>query len=237
METSTLHKLKRKAGSLFENQLLQSGRVLEVRHWEPSTMIEIDLHLPQADMQNWHEIPYIKIKVDNLTYRDYTPAGWDAETSTCTLYIDAAHSGPGSKWAKQLQKNDTVRYLKIRSTRHAPAGTPAIIGLGDESSMGHMLALQQMVLPATRFSGAIVMADENHRGLFSEYFKSPLKPIERNDVYGHHSLIQWVMEQQYNLEHSVFYIAGNHTMVGELRKLLKLQGYPSSQIRIQGFWS
>jgi NADPH-dependent ferric siderophore reductase len=237
METSTLHKLKRKAGSLFESQLLQSGRVLEVRHWEPSTMIEIDLHLPQADMQNWNEIPYIKVKVDNLTYRDYTPAGWDAETRTCTLYIDAAHSGPGSKWAKQLHAGYTIHYFKIRSTRHAPASTPAIIGLGDESSMGHLLALQQMVLPATRFSGAIVMADENHRGLFGQYFKSPLKPIERNDVYGHHSLIQWVMEQQYNLEHSVFYLAGNHTMVAELRKLLKLQGYPSSQIRAHGFWS
>ncbi|MEO3404241.1 SIP domain-containing protein [Mucilaginibacter sp. CAU 1740] len=237
METSTLNKIKRSAGNILENQLLQSGRVLEVRHWQPSTMIEIDLHLPQVDMQSWHEVPYIKVKVDNLTYRDYTPASWDAETSTCTLYIDAAHKGPGSKWARELQNGDTIRYFKIRTTRHAPASTPAIIGLGDESSMGHMLALQQMVLPSTRFSGAIIMANDDHRNLFDQYFKSPIKPIERRDAFGHNSLMRWVMEQHYNLEHSVFYLAGNNTMVSELRKLLKLQGYASNQIKAHGFWS
>lgn len=237
METSTLNKIKRTAGRLLENQLLQSGRVLEVRHWQPSTMIEIDLHLPQVDMQAWHEVPYIKVKVDNLTYRDYTPASWDVETSTCTLYVDAAHKGPGSKWARELKTGDSIHYFKIRTTRHAPASTPAIIGLGDESSMGHMLALQQMVLPSTRFSGAIIMANDDHRDLFGQYFKSPIKPIERRDAFGHHSLIRWVTEQHYNLEHSVFYLAGNHTMVSELRKLLKLQGYASNQIKAHGFWS
>ncbi|MEO7214865.1 SIP domain-containing protein [Mucilaginibacter sp.] len=237
MQTSTLHKLKARAGRLLEHRLLQSGRVLEVRHWEPATMIEIDLYLPHADVQNWQEIPYIKFKVDSLTYRDYTPSGWDAETHTCTLYIDAAHNGPGSQWAASLKKDDAVHYLKIGSTRHAPQSTSAIIGLGDESSMGHMLALQQMVIPRARFSGAVLMANPHHRKLFEEYFWSPLQPIERTDVYGHHSIIQWVIQQHYDMAHTVFYLAGNNTMVSELRKLLKQLGYPSSQIKTQGFWN
>ena len=111
METSTFNKLKRKAEKLFEPQSLQSGRVLEVRHWEQSTIIEIDLHLPDANMWQWTEIPYIKFKVAAFAYRDYTPSGWDAETSTCTLYVDAAHNGQGSNWARHLKNNDTVSYL------------------------------------------------------------------------------------------------------------------------------
>jgi len=236
METSTFQKIKRKAGKLFENRL-QSGRVLEVRHWEPSTLIEVDLHLPFADIAQWNEIPYIKFRVDDFTFRDYTPSGWDAETSTCTIYVDAAHNGPGSRWAQQLKKDDVVSYLKIGSTDHSPVATSAVVALGDESSMGHLLALQKMVLPHTRFSGGLIIGNEHHRRLFHEYFWSPLQPVARKDIFGHHSLIEWVLEQQYSLENTVFYLVGNNTMVAQLRKLLKNQGYPSGQIKVQGFWS
>ena len=237
METSTLHKLKAKAGRWFESPHLITGRVLEVRYWEPSTLVEIDLHLPNADMWQWMEIPYIKFKVEPFTYRDYTPSGWDAETSTCTIYVDAAHEGIGSNWARQLKKDDEVSYVKIGYTDQMAESTSAVIALGDESSLGHMLALQQMVIPAARFSGAVLMADEQHRGLFGEYFRSPLQVVPRQDVYGHHSLMRWVIDQQYALENTVFYLTGNNIIVSQLRKMLRLQGYTSGQIKAKGFWS
>ncbi|OJW15184.1 MAG: hypothetical protein C0154_17685 [Mucilaginibacter sp.] len=238
METSTFHKLKQKAGNLLEPRLLQTGRVLDVRPWSPSTMIEIDMHLPFTNMEHWEQVPYIKFRVDPLTYRDYTPSGWDAETSTCTIFVDALHNGPGAKWARSLKINDTVSYLKkIGYTQHQPDQTSAIIALGDESSVGHLLALQKMVLPHTRFSGGIVMGNEYHRKQFHEFLWTPIEPVERRDVYGHHSLMQWVLKQKYSLENTIFYLTGNSTMVGQLRKLLKQQGYPSSQIKAQGFWS
>jgi NADPH-dependent ferric siderophore reductase len=137
----------------------------------------------------------------------------------------------------QLKKDDTVSYLKIGSTQHNPVATSAVVALGDESSMGHLLALQKMVLPNTRFSGGLIIANEHHRKLFHEYFWSPLEPVARKDIFGHHSLMEWVLEQHYSLENTVFYLAGNNTMVAQLRKLLKHQGYPSNQIKVQGFWS
>jgi NADPH-dependent ferric siderophore reductase len=236
METSILQQLKKTAGRIIEPQLLKAGRVLEVRFWEPSTLIEIDLHLPFADIQQWTEIPYIKFRVDDLTYRDYSPSGWDAETNTCTIFVDAKHRGPGSNWAGSLKRGDTVQYLKVGTTHQTPASTTAVVGLGDESSLGHLLALQQMVMPVTRFSGAVLLSDDRHRELFKEYFRSPLQPVPREDVYGHHSLIQWLLEQKYTLDNVMFYLAGNNTMVTQLRKMLKNQGYSSSQIKLQGFW-
>jgi len=237
METSTLYKLKKKAERWFEPQSLNSGRVLEVRHWEPSTIIEIDLHLPNADMWAWTEVPYIKFKVEPFTYRDYTPAGWDAETSTCTLYVDAGHKGIGSTWARNLKKDDEVNYLKIGTSHQSPENTPAVISLGDESSLAHILALQQMVMPATRFSGAVLMADGQHRDFFSRYFPSSIKTLSRDDVYGHHSLLQWVADQDYPLDNTVFYLTGNNVMVSQLRRMLRLQGYTSGQVKAKGFWS
>ena len=237
MEISTLDKIKKKAERIFEPSQMQTGRVLDVRYWQLSTLIEVDLHLPFADMQQWTEIPYIKFKVASFTYRDYTPSGWDAETSTCTIFIDAAHNGPGSNWAKQLKKNDTVSYFKIGTTHQVAESTSAVIALGDESSLGHMLALQQMVMPAARFSGAVVMGNDDHRSQFREFFRSPLQTVKRDDTYGHHSLIQWVISQQYALENTVFYLTGNNIMVSQMKKMLKLQGYNSNQIKAKGFWS
>ncbi|MEZ2335203.1 hypothetical protein AB6735_06190 [Mucilaginibacter sp. RCC_168] len=52
METSILQQIKNKAEKYLGPQLLQTGRVLEVRIWEPATMVEIDLHLPSADVRN-----------------------------------------------------------------------------------------------------------------------------------------------------------------------------------------
>jgi NADPH-dependent ferric siderophore reductase len=236
METSTLQKLKSKAARWFEPGDLNNGRVLEVRHWEPSTIIEIDLHLPGTDMQKWTAVPYIKFKVDTFTFRDYTPSCWDAETSTCTLYIDAAHAGAGSNWARSLKKDDTVDYLKIGTSHQSPESTSAVIALGDESSLGHMLALQQMVMPSARFTGAVLLADEQHRNFFGRYFPSSIQTVARHDVYGHHSLVQWVAGQNFSLDNIVFYLAGNDMMVSQLRKLLKMQGYASGQIRATGFW-
>jgi NADPH-dependent ferric siderophore reductase len=237
MEILTLDKIKRKAERFFEPQHLQTGRVLEVRHWELSTLIEIDLHLPFADMWQWIDVPYIKFKVAPFAYRDYTPSGWDDETSTCTIYVDAAHNGPGSNWAKQLQKHDEVSYYKIGSTDQTPEITSAVIALGDESSLGHMLALQQMVMPVARFSGAVVMGNDGHRSQFREFFRSPLQTVKRDDTYGHHSLIQWVIDQQYALENTVFYLTGNNIMVSQMKRMLRLLGYSSSQIKTKGFWS
>ncbi|UEG52030.1 SIP domain-containing protein [Mucilaginibacter daejeonensis] len=237
MNTDTLHRIKKKAAHLIENRLLKTGRVLEVRKWQPSTMIEIDLHLPQTAMEDWKEVPYIKCKVADLTYRDYTPTGWDAETHTCTLFIDAAHQGPGSKWAQQLNTGDSISYLGTNSTRQMPSPTSSVICLGDESSLGHLLAMQQLTMPQTRFTGAVLMGNEHDRGLFKEYLRSPLQPIARNDIYGHHSLTEWLLERSYSLHDTIFYIVGNNTMVVELRKLLRKQGFSRNQIQCQGFWS
>jgi NADPH-dependent ferric siderophore reductase len=237
MNTLGLNRLKKKAISFLDAHISKTGYVLEVRKWEPSTLIEIDLHLPGTTMSDWNEVPYMKCKVADLTYRDYTPWGWDAETQTCTLFIDAGHPGAGSQWAQQLQKGDTISYLGTNSTRHAPSPTSSIICLGDESSIGHLLAMQQLTMPKTRFTGAVIIGNEENRSLFSKCFGSMLQPISRGDVYGHHSLADWLLQQSYSIQNTLFYIAGNNTMVVELRKFLKKQGYAASQIRSHGFWS
>jgi NADPH-dependent ferric siderophore reductase len=236
METSILQQIRKKAGNIIEPRLLKTARVLEVRAWSPATMIEIDLHLPLVNMHLWQEIPYIRFRVGAFTYRDYTPTEWDVETSTCTVFIDAGHSGAGSLWAQQLCSNDTIQYLKTGSTHQGIDARPAVIVLGDESSIGHLLALQQMALPDTHFSGAVLIGNTQHRSFFSKSIQSPIRPVARSEMYGHRTLMRWLNTQQYDLRDTALHLAGNSIMVSQLRKLLKQEGFPSVNIRSQGFW-
>lgn len=230
METSILQKIKKKAGTFMELQLLKTGRVTEVRAWEGSPIIELDLYLPFADIKRWNEVPYIKFKVGDLCFRDYTPFGWDAETASCSLLIDTAHEGPGTYWAKHLKAGDCVQYLKTESTHQSPHPTDFVVALGDASSLGHMLALQQLTLPVTRFDGAVLLDDPQTGQQFKDYFRSPV-----NTLTNRNELIEWLVEQSYCSAHTWFYLAGNQYMVCELRRLLKSLGHPN--IRIKEFWS
>ena len=229
MGISLLQQIKKKAGRLIEPQLLKIGRVLDVRIWEPGTMIEIDLHLPLADVEQWNEVPYIKFRVDDLCFRDYTPFGWDAETSTCSILIDAAHDGPGCIWARQLSTGDHIQYLKIDSTHQSPHPTDCVVGLGDASSLGHLLALQQLTLPASRFEGAVLLDSVQTGQLFDDYFNLPVSTLTNYD-----DLASWLVKKDYHSTRTWFYLTGNHELVTGLRRLLKNLGYPN--MRVKGFW-
>lgn len=228
METSILQQIKKKAGRFIEKQILKTGYVLHIR--ESAGMIEIDLHLPFVDMRLWNQIPYIKFRVDELCFRDYTPYSWNSEESTCSLLIDTAHKGPGSLWAKQLKAGDNIKYLKIESTQQSPHPTALVVGLGDSSSLAHLIALQQLTLPVTRFDGAILLDNHQNEKLYKNYFHSPV-----NILLNRTEMVDWLLKQNYCTIHTWFCLTGNHHMVSELRGILKNLGH--SNIRVKGFWS
>jgi len=229
MELSIFKQIKNKAGKLIENQLLHTGEVLDVRAFEQSGLIEIDLHLPSVNMVDWTQVPYMKFRVDDFTFRDYSPFGWDAETGTCSILVDAAHEGPGSNWAKTLKAGDVVHYFRAESTRQSPHPTDCVVGLGDASSLGHLLALQQLTVPVTRFESAIVLDKPEIGGVIRDYFSPVL-----NTLATYADLESWLSEQQFCTAHTWFYINGNQQLVIALRNLLRKMGH--RQIRVKGFW-
>ncbi len=229
MESSILTQLKKKVSSVIDQQLLKHGKVLDVRRWPGSPIVEADLHLPVSGMQRWQEVPYIKFRVGEFVFRDYTPFGWDAETSTCSLLIDTAHNGPGSIWAKKLQAGDDVQYLKTDSSRQVPHSTNFVVGLGDNTSLAHLQALQQLTVPAIRFEG-VVLTDSRQTGhLLNTYFRHPLASHTKEP-----DLMDWIASQNYSTVYTSFYLTGNEHLVVRLRKALKNLGYYN--IRVKGFW-
>lgn len=224
--------IKKKVLSIFESRVLKQGCVLEVRAWNPATFFEVDVHLPGVDMDKWTSVQHIKVKVSEYTYRDYTPALWDAETQTCTLCISSDHQGPGSDWVSSLKKGDTISYVGIGGTFHKPVIDSKLLCLGDSSSVGHFLALKQLALGIGEVYGAISFNMESHAREFSEYFDTYLQPLQENkrDV----SLISWLNEQ--DLSNETIYIAGHIPTAMQLRSHLKQRSDFNGSIKLQGFW-
>lgn len=235
MENSFLKQFRKKADALLTPALLQAGHVLAVRKWVPASLVEIDLHLPHIDM-TWDSVPYIKFRVDDFTFRDYTPSRWDADQRTCTLFIDTGHNGAGSKWAADLKKGDRVYYFKAERTNHTPNPQTCTVGLSDLSGLGHLLALQQMSMPTGNFAGSVLLNERQHLKIFRESFGSCLQPIEGQGEAGNESLLQWVIAQKFHPDQTVFYIVGNNRLVSKLRRSVKEYGLLSSQIKVKGFW-
>ena len=228
MELSIFKQIKSRAGKLMESQLLDAGSILDIRRWALSGLIEIELHLPSVNMLDWKQIPYIKFRVDEFSFRDYSPFGWDTQTSTCSILVDTRHEGPGSRWAQQLTIGDTFFYFGPDSTRQAPHPTDCVVGLGDASSVGHLLALQQLTVPVSRFDMAIVLDTQQ-----TDQLRDTFSPV-LNILSSYDELTNWLLEQQYSISNTSFYVNGSNKLVVALRNLLKKKGY--SHIRVKGFW-
>jgi NADPH-dependent ferric siderophore reductase len=228
-----MNMLKKKALQLIERQLGKKGIVLEVRSWNPSTFYEVDLHLPGVDMDKWTSVQHMKTKVAEYVYRDYTPASWDVETQTCTLYIDASHDGDGSKWVAQLRKGDQICYLGIGGTNAKPVDGKQILCLGDSSCVGHFLALEQLVGKGN-IAGALVIKEENHRAEFASYFDTLLEAIPPKLSNNIDNLHNWLKEQQWGS--NAIYIAGNVPMVVGLKQKIRSLPDFDAAVKVQGFW-
>lgn len=216
----------------------KQGIVLAVRTWEPGTVLEVDLHLPDSDMSRWDKALHLECRVGKQTYRDYTPSGWDEETRTCSLLIHAAHDGPGSRWAKRLKEGDTILYRGVGSSHHVPAPGREMAFLGDETAIGHFLALRQLAGKDARITGAIALSEPHHREEFDQYFAGwEVKPVQKTEGQDYQALGRWV-EGLRLTEHSdtVFYLVGRGRTVSGLRRLLRQMGFARDQVRIQGFW-
>lgn len=227
METATIQPQR----SFLEKAITRQGTVLAVHHWEPAGICEIEIQLPRVNMESWTSPPHIKCRVAAFTYRDYTPARWNSKFNTCSIFVDIAHEGAGSTWAKNLRENDPFFYVGVDGTRQKVREGDHLVFLGDQSAMGHFSGLQQLAAPGNWISGIITIADTAHHALFRQRF--PELPLETVSTL---SLLRKQVEKMPLQPGWQFYVVGNSYAVVDIRQLLKERGISPRNIHAQGFW-
>lgn len=224
-----------RAASFLKDTFTQTGTVLAVRQWEPATLYEADVLLPATNMSGWQRPQKMNILVAPMTFREYTPAGWDNDIHTCTLYIDAGHDGPGSRWVKRLKAGDTFTFFRPADAHYGPKAERPAVFLGDTSALGHFAALSQIAGAGMPVSGALALDDEAHIQQYDGCLAGlPLRALHATDTAAD-ALASWVMIQKFQ-EESVFYLMGNKHMVRTLRRTLNDKGISSGRIYAKGFW-
>jgi NADPH-dependent ferric siderophore reductase len=230
-----MNKLKQKALSLLERATAKTGHILDVKAWELTTIFEIDLHLPGVTMQSWQTVQHMKIKVADMTYRDYSPAMWDSVTNTCKLFIDAGHPGAGSNWVRQLCKGDTFTYLGVGPTPHKPVPAGQVFCLGDTTAIGHFLALEQLTENRGDFSGVIALNNIQQQFEFERYLNTNLETVVSKKESLTSSLTTEVSQRR--LTDETVFMAGNIPAITQLRKQIRQLPKFTGAIKAQGFWS
>jgi len=227
--------IAKKSIALLENIMTKQGVVLGVTAWNPATLFEVQLHLPDAPMEKWTNVPYMKCRVAPYVYRDYTPSLWNASARTCSLFVDAAHDGAGSQWVAGLKKGDAVTYVGPSASTHRPMPASRLLALGDSSSLGHFLALEQLAGLQQPVGGAIYLSEENHRRTLAGRVQTGLVSVGDVGKTAYEALAHWLAAQ--SLAGEVAYIAGHIPTTVQLRKLLKSRDDFAGKIYAHGFWS
>jgi NADPH-dependent ferric siderophore reductase len=227
--------LKKAMAGLFD-KMLTSAIVSDVMFWNPSTMVEIEVHLPTLETQKWKTIHRVKCRVGDLEYRDYTPSYWDPEKGTFKIFVEAGHDGAGSRWAQQIKAGDEILLGAVHSAQ-IPSKEGKILCLVDLSALGHVLSLKQLT-DRDKFpmDVAVFLHEAYH---IPEYLSEKNPEFEFLYRENENNLVvmeQWLMSKKLANYESIC-IAGNTPMVSQLRK--KLKGIPEVEARIfaQGFWS
>jgi len=211
--------------SAIESFFIKSGKITAVRKWKGNNMHEIDIHLPNVDFEKWNKAQSIKCRISALHYTDYTPAMWDANEKTCTLYIDTSHNGQGSIWAKNQVAGNDFHYLKIEDAKHFPIEGKHLVFWGDQTAIKNV-----------KISGIITF---NEWQTADEFYENCtwllLQAVSNNDdIYKETEL--WLKKHQSEKDNLVFYVVGGAKLVVTLRKLLKTYGIDGNQIKSKGFW-
>lgn len=221
--------------SLFD-KMLNTFTVLDVRAWQPPTIYEVDIKIPSANMYKWKTIQRIKCKVDELEYRDYTPALWNPETKICTLFIEAGHEGAGSRWVKNIKVGEELYGGTVHAAK-LPSNEGKVLCLGDGSALAHFLALKQLT-KREDYPLEVMLALHDDYILNQDFlFENPefeFIPQLKNSSLN--CLTETLQTKDLSSYISI-YIAGYIPMVTGLRKILKKNPYLKAKIFVYGFWS
>jgi len=219
-----------------ERLYVKSGKIIATRSWNGIDFYEIKVHLPNVTFENWEQAQSIKCRINALHYTDYTPALWDIEKKTCTLYIDASHSGQGAHWAKNQLAGNDFHYLKIEAVKHFPIKHKQLIFLGDQTGIGHFSSLQQLAAKNTKIGGILAFPNPQMALAFSQNCSwLPLKTVcDYNAMYD--QVKDLALKYESDGECFAFYIVGSAELVVTLRKMLKDFGFDTKQIKSKGFW-
>lgn len=176
----------------------------------------------------------IEPRVSDTHMRHYNPSAYDAATGTMEMLIYLHGMGPGSAWAEKLQVGDKLNIMGPAMKIQGDNSLGKQVFLGDETTIGTFLFLQNSLSSAQTFTGLI--ETEPYLLHLNQTVKLNLPTAARTSQRGE-VLLQWLKENYETNKAALFYLLGHNTSNLQLRGFLKDKGVPNSRIAMRRYWA
>jgi NADPH-dependent ferric siderophore reductase len=180
----------------------------------------------------------ISIRVNETSYRNYTPSYWNSENGVFQVVFHLHGGGPGSNYISQLQINDTITVVLPRGFDVYRAEHKYHFLYGDETSIGLFESLQRVIEEnGQEYIGILELNKEStelktNGTLGLEIIDSSVEKAQKAIA-----LLDKIPQRVWELwKDGAFYLIGNGRAIQKFRNALKDKGVKFKNIKTQPYW-
>lgn len=183
----------------------------------------------------------IEFRVNETDFRHYTPSLFDKIAGVCEVIFYLHNLGVGSQWATNLQVGNEVKLMGPGGKVNFQFDQSFHFCLGDESSLGLALNLQQAAQAQQHAMMCLLELDQQHQhwGQMLDLQAQVVSKSEHQPAYNAIQFLNKIEAQtwQDQWRRAFFYLTGRAKSIQNFRKALKQKGVLPNQIVTQPYWA
>jgi NADPH-dependent ferric siderophore reductase len=182
----------------------------------------------------------IRIHVDGMTLRTYTPLSWDRDRGATTVLAYLPGDGPGANWCATARTGEACSFLgPKRSVRLDRFAAPPII-VGDETSFGLFLAwrgLERADSPAAAVFEVTSARVASSALAAHGADEASVVLVEREPDDAHlPALADHVVTAVRRIAEAPISLTGRAQTIASLRKRLKAEDLARRDTEVKAYW-
>ena len=214
----------------------RSGQVLDIEDVGAAFRI-ITIGGDELRKTEWTPGDKIQMQLGGWVQRTYTPIDWDAEAGRLRILIYLHATGPGTAWARSLQKAEAcVVFGPRKSLDLARLAAPAVL-FGDETSFGLAAALLGRALLSTQLLlevSSLALARPALTRLGLEDAQLGVRSADDAHLVALEDQMLAILRAEPSAK---IVLSGKASSIQRMSKVLKRSGIDSSRCQAKAYWA
>jgi ferric-chelate reductase (NADPH) len=186
----------------------------------------------------WYPGDKLRIHIDGLALRTYTPMSWDRDEGTTSLLAYLSGDGPGSEWCARVQPGAECSVFGPQRSVRLDELAAAPIMVGDETSFGLYVAWRNLH-PETRAEAGLfeVTRADAAAAALDAFGAAPTDLVERAPDDAHlEVLVDLVVAAVRRSPDAPLCLTGRAQTIAPIRKRLKAEGLTRKDTAVKAYW-
>jgi NADPH-dependent ferric siderophore reductase len=197
----------------------------------------IDLIVPPKSQSKWTPGDKVRLSIEGLTLRTYTPFQLVEATGALRILAHLAGTGPGSDWCAHAQAGQRGRMLGPSRSIRLDTLHPAPVVVGDETAFGLHLA-QRATDSGQRPPAIFEVTDiERSAAVLAAHGVHDARLVAKQPADAHLAELEaTVLEALAADAATTLCLTGRAQTVAALRRRLKSEGHAGRAATVKAYW-